>query len=102
MSQDSLQDSEPIEQALRELLDQMDVKAQHVRLAKTVSKQVQSKRKDPAPTTTPIPHNDTPAPANSPPVNLYSNAPLPASNITALRAMRNIQNTLKVEDLHWN
>ena len=40
MSQDSLQDSEPIEQALRELLDQMDVKAQHVRLAKTVSKQV--------------------------------------------------------------
>lgn len=40
MSQDSPQDSEPIEQALRELLDQMDVKAQHVRLAKTVSKQV--------------------------------------------------------------
>lgn len=40
MSQDSLQDSEAIEQALRELLDQMDVKAQHVRLAKTVSKQV--------------------------------------------------------------
>ena len=41
MSQDSTtRDSEPIEKALRELLDQMDVKAQHVRLAKIVSKQV--------------------------------------------------------------
>ena len=41
LSQDShTKDSEPIEKALRELLDQMDVKAQHVRLAKTVNKQV--------------------------------------------------------------
>ena len=40
-SQDSpTKDSQPIQQALRLLLDQMDVKAQHVRLAKTVNKQV--------------------------------------------------------------
>ena len=41
MSQESTnKDSQQIENALRQLLDQMDVKAQHVRLAKTVNKQV--------------------------------------------------------------
>ncbi|KAI6653187.1 centrosomal protein of 57 kDa-like isoform X16 [Oopsacas minuta] len=103
MSQDSpTKDSAPIEQALSQLLEQMDVKAQHVRLAKTVNKQVNSKRKDSVETIPSHPQTEIPVASNSPPVNLYNLASLPASNITALRTMKNIQNTLKEEDLHWN